>query len=83
MFTRGNIRIWNIDGNYPLFCAVKDAEEMILAPYTENEKELVGIVTEQEEYINVFRTIIGPFFQKISNEIKKEEKGSKTAVSVV
>ncbi|NVM05135.1 MAG: hypothetical protein HWN67_22635 [Candidatus Helarchaeota archaeon] len=82
LLSRGNIRIWNINGNYPLFCAVKDTEEMILAPYTENEKEIVGIVTEQKEYINIFRTILGPFFQTVSNEVKKVGKGPKATIVV-
>lgn len=71
LFSQGNIRIWHINGEYSFYCALRDAEEMLIAPYAENKKEIVGIVTEQKEYIKLFRKILGPFFHSVSNEVKK------------
>ncbi|MHA1299419.1 MAG: hypothetical protein ACTSO9_08305 [Candidatus Helarchaeota archaeon] len=79
----GNVRIWNITEKIPIFCALKDDEEMLLAPYSKNEGENVGIVTEQLEYIKIFQKIIGPYFLNNSNEIKKVEKKSNAIISTI
>jgi hypothetical protein len=47
---------------------------MICAPFAENEKEIVGFVTEQKEYLNLFQRVIGPFFYTVSQELKVEKK---------
>jgi sugar-specific transcriptional regulator TrmB len=72
--TSRNIRIWQTNTKYSVYCVFKDGVEMIFAPFNENEKEIVGFVTEQKEYLNVFQKILGPFFETISSENKPLKK---------
>jgi DNA-binding transcriptional regulator YbjK len=69
-----NIRIWQINGKFLFYCVLKDKDEILLAPFTENEKEMVGFVTEQKEYLNAFQKIFGPYFYAESNEMKSLQK---------
>jgi len=72
--TSRNIRIWQTNVKYSLYCVFKDGGEMIFAPFNENEKEIVGFVTEQKEYLNLFQKILGPFFETVSSEKKLVKK---------
>ncbi|MHA1378480.1 MAG: hypothetical protein ACTSRG_08870 [Candidatus Helarchaeota archaeon] len=77
-----NIRIWHVEDEIKFYWGFKDAEEMLLAPSTKNENEIVGIVTEQPEYLTLFQKIIGPYFHFVSNAVKKLGTGSKATVSI-
>jgi len=69
-----NIRIWQVNTKFSLYCAFRDTKDLICAPFAENEKEIVGFVSEQKEYLNLFQKIIGPFFHAISQEMKLVKK---------
>jgi sugar-specific transcriptional regulator TrmB/uncharacterized protein YukE len=66
----GNIlfRQLNQEGEY--FAITRDAEEVIICPYTDNEKEMVSIISNQEQYAKLYSSFIGPIFQANSRPIK-------------
>ncbi|MFX1294552.1 MAG: hypothetical protein ACFFD2_06840 [Promethearchaeota archaeon] len=65
-----NVRIWQKNNKFAFYCIIKDKDEMILAPFSDNEKEVVGFITEQKEYLNIFQKILGPYFYSESTELK-------------
>jgi len=70
MMQLGNIQFRNLTGTGDFFAVTRDAEEVILAPATTKETELVSIISNQEQYSKLYSQIIGPVFQANSRPIK-------------
>jgi len=66
----GNIQFRQLQTAGEYFAAVRDAEEVILAPATEKDSELISIVSNQEGYAHLYSNIIGPIFLAQSRPIK-------------
>jgi hypothetical protein len=70
MMLLGNIQFRNLTGAGDFFAVTRDAEEVILAPVTTKETEMVAIISNQEQYSKLYSQIIGPVFQANSRPIK-------------
>lgn len=70
MMQLGNIQFRNLTSTGEYFAVTRDAEEVILAPYTSNEKEMISIVSNHEAYAKLYSQFIGPIFQANSRPIK-------------
>ncbi len=66
----GNIQFRQLQTTGEFFAVTRDAEEVILAPATEKETELIAIVSNQEGYAKLYSQFIGPIFQANSRPIK-------------
>ncbi|MCK4780427.1 MAG: hypothetical protein KAT57_09585, partial [Candidatus Lokiarchaeota archaeon] len=66
----GNIQFRQLQTTGEFFAVTRDAEEVILAPATEKEAELISIVSNQEGYSKLYSQFIGPIFQAQSRPIK-------------
>jgi len=66
----GNIQFRQLQTKGEFFAVTRDAEEVILAPATEKETELISIVSNQEGYSKLYSQFIGPIFQAQSRPIK-------------
>ncbi len=70
MMQLGNIQFRNLSspGNY--FAVTRDAEEVIICPYTKNESEMISIISNQDEFAKLYSSFIGPIFTANSRPIK-------------
>ena len=66
----GNIQFRQLQARGEFFAVTRDAEEVILAPATEKEAEMIAIVSNQEGYAKLYSQFIGPIFQANSRPIK-------------
>ncbi len=66
----GNIQFRQLQGTGEFFAVTRDAEEVILAPATEKEADMIAIVSNQEGYAKLYSQFIGPIFQANSRPIK-------------
>jgi len=66
----GNIQFRQLQTAGEFFAVTRDAEEVILAPATEKESEMISIVSNQEGYSKLYSQFIGPIFQAQSRPIK-------------
>lgn len=66
----GNIQFRQLQTTGEFFAVTRDAEEVILAPATEKEADLITIVSNQEGYAKLYSNFIGPIFQANSRPIK-------------
>ena len=66
----GNIQFRQLQTKGEFFAVTRDAEEVILAPATEKEAEMIAIVSNQEGYAKLYSQFIGPIFQANSRPIK-------------
>jgi len=66
----GNIQFRQLQTAGEFFAVTRDAEEVILAPATEKEAEMIAIVSNQEGYARLYSQFIGPIFQANSRPIK-------------
>jgi ElaB/YqjD/DUF883 family membrane-anchored ribosome-binding protein len=66
----GNIQFRQLQGTGEFFAVTRDAEEVILAPATEIEADMIAIVSNQEGYAKLYSQFIGPIFQANSRPIK-------------
>ncbi len=66
----GNIQFRQLQGTGEFFAVTRDAEEVILAPATETEADMIAIVSNQEGYAKLYSQFIGPIFQANSRPIK-------------
>jgi hypothetical protein len=70
MMLLGNIQFRNLTTQGEYIAVTRDAEEVILAPYTDNEAELISIVSNHPAYAKLYSQFIGPIFQANSRPIK-------------
>ena len=66
----GNIQFRQLQTKGEFFAVTRDAEEVILAPATEKEAEMIAVVSNQEGYSKLYSQFIGPIFQANSRPIK-------------
>ncbi|MFX0067318.1 MAG: hypothetical protein ACFFC7_34780, partial [Candidatus Hermodarchaeota archaeon] len=70
MMQLGNIQFRNLTGAGDFFAVTRDAEEVILAPLTKKDSEIVSVISNQEQYSKLYSQIIGPVFQANSRPIR-------------
>ncbi len=66
----GNIQFRQLQTAGEFFAVTRDAEEVILAPATEKEADMIAVVSNQEGYSKLYSQFIGPIFQANSRPIK-------------
>ena len=66
----GNIQFRQLQTAGEFFAITRDAEEVILAPATDKEADMIAVVSNQEGYAKLYSNIIGPVFQAASRPIK-------------
>ncbi|MFX0021937.1 MAG: hypothetical protein ACFE9S_06395 [Candidatus Hermodarchaeota archaeon] len=66
----GNIQFRQLQTAGEFFAVTRDAEEVILAPATDKETEMIAVVSNQEGYSRLYSQFIGPIFQANSRPIK-------------
>ncbi|MFX1275419.1 MAG: helix-turn-helix domain-containing protein [Promethearchaeota archaeon] len=66
----GNIQFRQLTSSGEFYAVTRDAEEVILAPYTQKESDLVAIVSNQEGYSKLYSQFIGPIFLANSRPLK-------------
>ncbi|MFX0040774.1 MAG: hypothetical protein ACFFCY_01370 [Promethearchaeota archaeon] len=66
----GNIQFRQLQTAGEYFAVARDAEEVILAPATEKESEMISIVSDQVGYSKLYSQFIGPIFLANSRPIK-------------
>jgi vacuolar-type H+-ATPase subunit E/Vma4 len=66
----GNIQFRQLQTAGEFFAVTRDAEEVILAPATDKETEMIAVVSNQEGYSKLYSQFIGPIFQANSRPIK-------------
>jgi hypothetical protein len=70
MMSLGNIQFRQLSSTGEFFAVTRDAEEVIIGPYTDNEAEMISVVSEQSSYAKLYSQFIGPIFQANSRPIK-------------
>ena len=70
MMQLGNIQFRNLTSAGEYFAVTRDAEEVILAPYAEQDTEVISIVSNHPAYAKLYSQFIGPIFQANSRPIK-------------
>ncbi|TFG27136.1 MAG: hypothetical protein EU532_08155 [Promethearchaeota archaeon] len=70
MMQLGNIQFRNLTSAGEYFAVTRDAEEVILAPYAEQETEVISIVSNHPAYAKLYSQFIGPIFQASSRPVK-------------
>ncbi|TFG02798.1 MAG: hypothetical protein EU540_00870 [Promethearchaeota archaeon] len=70
MMQLGNIQFRNLNTQGAFFACSRDAEEVILAPYSEKDSQIVAVISNQEQYCNLYSQIIGPVFTANSRPVK-------------
>ncbi len=66
----GNVQFRQLQSKGEFFAVTRDAEEVILAPATEKEADMIAVVSNQEGYAKLYSQFIGPIFQANSRPIK-------------
>ncbi len=66
----GNIQFRQLSTPGEFYAVTRDAEEVILAPFTEKEGDLVSIISNQEGYSKLYSQFIGPIFLANSRPLK-------------
>jgi sugar-specific transcriptional regulator TrmB len=66
----GNIQFRQLSVPGEFYAVTRDAEEVILAPFTEKEGDLISIVSNQEGYSKLYSQFIGPIFLANSRPLK-------------
>ncbi|MEJ2248151.1 MAG: hypothetical protein P8Y70_00685 [Candidatus Lokiarchaeota archaeon] len=66
----GNIQFRQLSTQGEYYAITRDAEEVIICPYTDNETEMISIVSNQDAYARLYSQFIGPIFQANSRPIK-------------
>ena len=65
----GNIQFRNLKGNNDFFAVSRDSEEIVLCPLSQNEKDMIAIVSLQQGYAQIFSSFIYPIFQANSRPL--------------
>jgi hypothetical protein len=59
---RGNIRV-RTRTEMDVYACVRDSEEVLLAPVTKDDRDVIGIVTEDQGFVKFVMGVVGPIFQ--------------------
>jgi hypothetical protein len=70
MLQLGNIQFRNLSTAGEYYAVTRDAEEVILCPYSKNEAEMISIVSNMSAYARLYSQFIGPIFQANSRPLK-------------
>lgn len=65
-----NIQFRQLSTPGEYFAVTRDAEEVIICPYTNNEAEMISIISNQTQYAKLYSSFIGPIFQANSRPIQ-------------
>lgn len=65
----GNIQFRQLKSRGEFIAMTKDAEEVILAPISRDEENIIAIVSEDDGYCKLYSQIIGPVFQANSRPV--------------
>jgi sugar-specific transcriptional regulator TrmB len=65
----GNVNLKNLKAATDFYACVRDAEEFVLAPRTDKKQNLIGLVSNEENYTKLFAGIIGSTFQANSRPL--------------
>ncbi|MHA1109748.1 MAG: hypothetical protein ACTSRE_01505 [Promethearchaeota archaeon] len=65
----GNIQFRQMKNQGNFIAVTKDAEEVLLAPFSKKEEEIIAVVSTQEGFATLYSQIIGPVFQANSRPI--------------
>ncbi|MFW9781298.1 MAG: hypothetical protein ACFFFB_03340 [Candidatus Heimdallarchaeota archaeon] len=66
----GNIQFRQLQTAGEFFAVTRDAEEVILAPATDKEADMIAVVSNQSGYAKLYSQFVGPIFQANSRPIK-------------
>ncbi|MFX1525077.1 MAG: hypothetical protein ACFFCC_16330 [Promethearchaeota archaeon] len=66
----GNIQFRQLQTAGEFYAVTRDAEEVILAPATDKEGEMIAVVSNQEGYAKLYSQFVGPIFQAQSRPIQ-------------
>ncbi|MBD3194291.1 MAG: hypothetical protein GF317_04495 [Candidatus Lokiarchaeota archaeon] len=66
----GNIQFRQLSQEGEYYAVTRDAEEVIIAPHSTKESEMISIVSNQDAYARLYSQFIGPIFQANSRPIK-------------
>jgi hypothetical protein len=64
-----NINLKNLKSSTDFYACVRDAEEFLLAPKTDKKQNLIGIVSNEDNYTKLFAGVIGSTFQANSRPL--------------
>ena len=59
---RGNIRV-RTRTDMDVYACVRDSEEVLLAPVTKDDRDVIGIATEDPGFVKFVMGVVGPIFQ--------------------
>ena len=66
----GNIQFRQLSQAGDYYAVTRDAEEIIIAPYTNVDSQIVSTISNQMAYAKLYSQFIGPIFQANSRPIK-------------
>ncbi len=69
MKTLGNIQFRQLKSKGHFYAVTRDAEEVILAPASKKDEDIVAVISEEEGYAILYSQFIGPIFQANSRPI--------------
>ncbi|MHA1679880.1 MAG: hypothetical protein ACTSUE_02660 [Promethearchaeota archaeon] len=70
MSVLGNIQFRQLKTTGEYWAVTRDAEEIMLAPNTNKDNDLVCVISEQDGYAKLYSQFIGPMFQANSQPLK-------------
>nr|MDO8118255.1 hypothetical protein [Candidatus Sigynarchaeota archaeon] len=70
MSVLGNVQFRQLKTAGEYWAVTRDAEEIMLAPNTPKDNDMVCVISEQEGYANLYSQFIGPLFQANSAPLK-------------
>jgi hypothetical protein len=70
MLSLGNIQFRQLNTAGEFYAVTRDAEEVIIGPFTEKEGDMISVISNQEQYSRLYSQFIGPIFQANSRPIK-------------
>jgi hypothetical protein len=69
----GNIKFQKLSQPGEYYASIKDTEEVILAPLTDSNEELVSLISRQQNYVQLVSQIILPMLNIRSPSIERRE----------
>ena len=69
MKTLGNIQFRQLKSKGDFYAVTRDAEEVLLAPASKKDEDIVAVISEEEGYAILYSQFIGPIFQANSRPI--------------
>lgn len=70
MLSLGNIQFRQLNTSGEFYAVTRDAEEVIIGPYTDKESDMISVISNQSAYAKLYSQFIGPIFQANSRPIK-------------